>query len=56
MNHRACVGQRSRNKSIIGKFRNAWSLLSRPRYREQVLCANKLPLCFWRSFRSTKSL
>ena len=41
INQGACVGRRSRNKSIIGKFRNnAWS------YRVQVLCTNKLPLYF----------
>jgi len=43
-NHRACVSHRSWNKSIIGKFHNAWSLLSRPRYCVQVLRTNKLPL------------
>jgi len=39
-NHGARFGRRSRNKSIIGKFRNAWS------YHVQVLCMNKLPLYF----------
>ena len=40
INHGACVCHRSRNKRIIGKFRNAW------RYRVQELCTNKLPLHF----------
>ena len=40
INHEARVGRRSRNKSIIGKFRNARS------YHVQVLCMNKLPLYF----------
>ena len=42
INYEAHVGHRSRNKSIIAKFRNAW------RYHVQVLCTNKLPLYFWK--------
>ena len=40
INHGACVSRHNRNKSIIGKLRNAWS------HHVQVLCANKLPLYF----------
>jgi len=39
----------TKNKSIIGKFPNAWS------HQVQVLCTNKLPLYF-RGFCSMKSL
>ena len=40
INHGACVGRRSRNKSTMEKFRSAWS------YRVHVLCTNELPLYF----------
>ena len=48
INDGACIGRHNQNKSIVGKFRNAWS------HHVQVLCTNKLPLYFG-SFRSTKS-
>jgi len=34
INHGACVGRHNRNKSIIGKFCNAWS------HHVQVSCMN----------------
>jgi len=34
VNHGACVSRYNRNKSIIGKFHNAWS------HHVQVLCTN----------------
>jgi len=40
INHEAWVSCHNRNKSIIGKFRNAWS------HHVQVLCTHKLPLYF----------
>jgi len=47
INHGACVGRRSRNKSINGKFLNAWGLLSsRPCYHVQVLFTDKTRLYF----------